>query len=221
LGPNLKSVILYGSAARHDNTKKYSDINILVLVETLTALVLRQLIPIVKKWEKKGNPAPKLMLEKTVKNASDVFPLEFLDIKAAHQILAGSDPFDSLTINPAHLKHQLEFELRGKLFQLRERYIELEAHPKHVAELMARTLSSLSVLFKGVLFLMNKPAPEHKKEVWAALAQHVMIDVQALNTIWKIRDGEQTWKSVDIDDIFSRLLLSVEAVIDFVDQFKS
>lgn len=220
LGTNLKTVILYGSAVTNDQTKKFSNINLLVVVETVTADILRSLVVPIKSWRQNGHPIPQIFTEKTMKGASDVFPLEFLDIQLSHHVLFGNDPFVGLQINPVHLKHQLEFELRGKLLQLEQRYLELEGQPKQVIELLARSLSTFTALFKGILMLMKEQVPTQKKEVWARLYNHVPIDQEVLQTLWNIRQGDLSEKNANADELFSRLTLSLEMAIRFVDQFK-
>lgn len=220
LGTNLKSITLYGSAATQDQTKRFSDINLLIVAESLPADVLRQLMPTIKKWTATGNPVPQFFTSETIRGARDVFPLEFLDIRASHQTLFGDDIFTDMQISLTHLKHQLEFELRGKLLLLTQRYLQTNADPKQVAELLARSLSTLTVLFKGVLMLIQSPVPSQKKEVWTALYTHVPIDQEALALVWDIRQGTVSEKSADVNDLYSRVMLSLEMVIRFVDQVR-
>ena len=81
LGPNLKSVVLYGSAAADDRTRVFSDYNVLVVVGEMGLETLKHLGPIARKWGAAGNPTPLLFTEQRLRDAGDVFPIEFLDIK--------------------------------------------------------------------------------------------------------------------------------------------
>jgi predicted nucleotidyltransferase len=219
IGDNLISVILFGSGATEDQTKKYSDINLLVLVKEVGLSVLKSTLPIVKSWVKAGNPAPLFFSEKRFHEAHDVFPIEFYDMKESHRILWGQDPFARMLIKNEPLRHQLEHELRSKLITLQQKYLETEGDPKRLRELLAGSLSSFQVLFKSVLRLCGKEAPAKKKDTWDALAKHVPIDVEALNVILALRQKDKTALQHGPEDLLERLMRSVKAVIDYVDSY--
>src|SRR5215472_1365183 len=88
-GTNLKSVVLYGSAASGEFNPKHSDLNVLCVLEDLDPRALAVLNPAVTWWARKGHPAPLIFGLDELQRASDVFALEFLDIKAHHRILWG------------------------------------------------------------------------------------------------------------------------------------
>ena len=129
----------------------------------------------------------------------------------------GSDPFEKLNIANGPLRLQLERELQSKLLLLQQNYIETDGQPKELRELLARSLSSFTVLFKSVLRLAGKSAPAKKQEAWKAVSAHVPIDVDALWVIYNLRQGEKEALKHSPDDLMSRLMRSVKAAIDYVD----
>lgn len=219
LGEALHSVALYGSAAKGDRSKRFSDYNVLILLKDTDLSTLRAAQPAVGKWVKAGNPPPVLFTEKRFQEAADIFPIEFMDMKASHQILFGRDPFAELAIHTVHLRHELEYELQSKLIQLRQRYLTSQAKPKRLQELLAKSISSFAVLFKTVLSLVKDEAPLHKKDIFEALNRHVAIDAEALEIILKIRDGDPSALRYDPENLFGRLLRSIEAVVDFLNRY--
>jgi hypothetical protein len=218
LGSNLKTVALFGSAAAHDRTVKFSDYNVLVVVADMGLEILKKIGPAARQWAKAGNPPPLLFTEAQLRQAEDVFPLEFLDIKSSHTILWGSDPFPALEVHRDHLRHQLEYELRGKLIQLRQRYLETAGKTGEVTELVGKSISTFAALFKGTLRLIGEEPPERRVEVFQSLKKHVQIDEQALLEIWNLREKKHPGQSPD--DLFASLLTSVERVADFVNNYK-
>ena len=218
LGPNLKSVVLYGSAAADDRTRVFSDYNVLVVVGEMGLETLKHLAPIARKWGAAGNPTPLLFTEQRLRGAGDVFPIEFLDIKTTHRILFGADPFAGLDIQTGHLRHQLEYELRGKLIQLRQRYMDTEGKPRAVIELAEKSISTFAVLFKATLRLLGEEPPTRRAEVFGALKAHIDIDEAALREILALREKKRP--SRNPDELFSALLASVEAAVDFVNDFE-
>ena len=219
LKENLVAVTLYGSAAAGDRTARYSDYNILVVVRDMDLPVLKALMPVTAKWTKAGNPPPLLFTEDRLRRAGDVFPLEFLDIRDTHRVLYGGDPFAGLAVDTAHLRHQLEYELRGKLLQFRERFLETGGKPRLIRDLAARSISTFATLFKGVLRLEGRRAPAKRGEAVDALAAVVPIDAGACHTALALRNKDKAALNADPETLFQRLLASVEAVVDHVDRF--
>ena len=91
LGERLRSVVLYGSAARGDYQKATSDFNLLVVVDELNPSTLESLSPIILRWCKQNQPFPRIFSPKLIAESTDVFPIEFLDIRCHHLVLHGED----------------------------------------------------------------------------------------------------------------------------------
>jgi predicted nucleotidyltransferase len=91
------SAVLYGSAARGDFVPGRSDINLMLVLEQLTAPVLRSLSRAFSAW-RKATPEPPLILSRAEWNrASDAFPIEITDMRLSYQVLRGSDPLAQST----------------------------------------------------------------------------------------------------------------------------
>jgi len=218
LGSNLQTVILYGSAAAGDHTGKNSDYNLLVLTNSLDVTDLENVSHSSNKWVKQGNPPPLFFTAERFASSSDVFPIEIADIKDNHKILYGEDPFSDLKISQENLRLELEHELKGKLIQLRERFLETESKPKLVTDLMVNTLSTFLVLFKNALRLYKESPPIKKMEALAELNKHIPFDLEVFSIIEKVKKGEK-FKDLEPLDIFKRYLSSVEKVVDGIDTY--
>ncbi len=214
LGSHLQSVILYGSAAVGDQTKLYSNI-ILIVLETLNIAVLDTISSLISQWRKKGHPTPLFLTHQFIQDATDVFPIDFMDIKASHRVLFGDNPFQNLVVDQSNLRHQLEFELRSKLIQLETRFIEADGKEKQIKEFISRALSSITALFKAVLKFKGDQTTTKRRDVWAALSARVPIDMTAFEEILKIREGGKL--TIPARELASRLFDSVQRVIEFVD----
>lgn len=216
LGENLLSVVLYGSGAGGDQTKHYSNLNILAVVEKAGVELLKTVSPLVKKWRRDKNPAPLFLTRQALESSLDVFPIEFMDMKGSHQVLYGNDPFSAVAIDPANLRHQLEFELRGKLIQLETRFLETEGKERALRDLVLKAVSSITALFNAALRLAGEKPAEKKRDVWAALHARIPVDIRAFEEIMALREGRKS--AVPARDLFTRLYASLERVIEFVDQ---
>ncbi|MEK7766241.1 MAG: hypothetical protein AAB368_08385, partial [bacterium] len=150
-GADLRSVILYGSAAAGARHPRYSDHNVLVLLRATGAAALAVSAPAIRKWEKAGNPPPLFMTPEFLARSADVFPLEWLDMKEQHRVLVGEDALASLAVNPRHLRVELERELKGTLLRFRGAYAAAAGDTRRARELLIRSSSTFLILFRGCL----------------------------------------------------------------------
>src|SRR5918911_2034668 len=144
-GDNLASVVLYGSAASGDFVQIESDYNLLIALERITPEDLRLAQAPMREWQRLGHPLPLYFTSRELRDAADVFPIEFHQMRRARVVLYGRDPFESLEISDENLRHQTEYELRSKLLQLRRLYIPASVSVEKLCDLMAESLTSFAV----------------------------------------------------------------------------
>ena len=216
-GENLKSVILYGSAAAGDHAGKRSDYNVLVVASDLSKDALKAFSKTAKAWARAGNPAPLLFTMERLKKSTDVFPVELLDIKECHKILHGEDVVSDLEISTANLRLQVEHELRGNLIQLRQQYLLAAGNTKEVCGLMVRSLSSFLVLFRASLRLFTTDIPQKKFQALEKLNETVPVPCDVFKNVQRLKDGSLKPKNVDADAIFEEYIKTIESVTDAVD----
>src|SRR2546427_7246175 len=87
IGANLKTVVLYGSAAAGDFQPQHSDLNVLCVLDRLDGAELQKLGPTPRWGEKKGHPAPPVFWLEELQRAADVFSIQLLDIQEEHPLL--------------------------------------------------------------------------------------------------------------------------------------
>ena len=215
----LKSVVLYGSAAAGDHVEKRSDYNVLVVTDSLGSSALNAISRTAAKWSQAGNPAPLLFTEERLAQATDVFPIELLDIRECHKILYGDDLVQGLDIDTKNLRLQIEHELRGKLIRLRQSYLLTGGKAKAVADLMVQSLSTFLVLFRASLRLFEDAVPQQKFQALEKLAGHLEFDAAVFRTVQELKDGSKKPKEIDIETVFNNYLQTIECVIDAVDAY--
>src|SRR5688572_32724015 len=88
-GPELRAIVLYGSAAAGEHLPKKSDYNTLVLVDSLEANRLQGASAAIKAWSDDGNPAPLTLTLDEWHGSSDIFPMEYADVMERHRVLFG------------------------------------------------------------------------------------------------------------------------------------
>lgn len=220
-GRNLASVILYGSAAAGDFVPKQSDYNILIALEKIGPEDLREAHACIREWVRMGNPVPVYFTVSELKNAGDVFPIEFHQMTIARKVLYGSDVLAEVVISEKFLRLQVEFELRSKLIQLRRQYIASSESVSGLKRLMAESISSFAALFRAVLILKGLTPPATKHEIVAMTAKQLGFDATPFDKIFDIRENRFTEQldEVSANRLFGEYMEHIEHVIHAVDAF--
>ena len=97
-GDNLSSVVLYGSAAAGDYVESRSDYNLLIALHRITPEDLRLAQAPMREWRRLGHPLPVYFTVAELRDAGDVFPIEFHMMEKARLVLYGEDPLQTLRI---------------------------------------------------------------------------------------------------------------------------
>jgi hypothetical protein len=218
-GKNLISVILYGSAAAGDSVAEASDYNVLVALNKIGPSDLRNAHPCIREWARMGHPVPVYFTVSELKNAADVFPIEFSAMESARKVLYGTDVLEGVELSDENLRHQTEYELRSKLIGLRRAYIPASASVDGLTALMSESLPSIVTLFRAALMLFHIEASTRKHEVVALAAGHFGIDGTPFEKIMNIRESNFTEELDEIaaNALFGEYLEQIEKVIDAVD----
>ena len=218
-GNNLAAVILYGSAAAGDFIPAHSDYNILITLNRITPADLRNAQACMREWTRMGHPVPVYFTVHELKNAADVFPIEFHQMSKAHKLLYGTDVLAGLNISDDFLRHQAEYELRSKLILLRRQYIPASATEEGLKTLLAESLASFSALFRAALLLTGGEPPATKREIVALTVQQLNLNGAPFEKIFNIREKNfaASLDEITANALFGEYLEQIERVIDAVD----
>lgn len=159
LGDRLVALLLYGSAARGTHVPGRSDVNTLLICDAVDEALFVRLEPAVREWGRAGHPAPLILTEREWRTSADAFPIEYEDIREAHRVLAGRDPWRGVTVQREHLRGQLEHELMGKLVRLRQAYAALRGDPKQLARVIVGSAAGFFTMLRATLRLAGKTPP--------------------------------------------------------------
>jgi predicted nucleotidyltransferase len=219
LGANLKSAILFGSAAAGDHMGAGSDFNLLIIIERLSVEDLKRVMPHTNKWIRSGNPPPLFFTWERLRRSCDVFPIEILDIVDARRVLSGEDLVATLQVSGENLRLQLEHELKGKLIQLREGFLETKGRSSRIVRLLVESLSSFLVLARASLRLLGDSTPPCKMDAMRLLGERFLFDVEPFETVAKIKEGSLKGRQVDAEGLFSQYHTAAEQFVDSVDLY--
>jgi hypothetical protein len=220
-GDNLAAVILYGSAAMGDEVEQQFGYNVLVALQHITPQDLRQAQAPIREWQRLGQPLPVYFTLTELKDAADVFPIEFYQMEQARRVLYGIDPFELVVLSDENLRHQTEYELRGKLIQLRRSYIPASSSADKLSKLMSESLATFATLFRPVLMLSGVEPPVTKQDAVRATVRLLKLDGQPFERILEIRatgHDESSLSEHEANELFGSYLMQLESVIETVDK---
>jgi hypothetical protein len=221
-GENLASVVLYGSAAAGDHIDESSDYNLLIALTRITPEDLRQAQAPLREWRRLGHPLPVYFTVEELRDAADVFPIEFHQMQRARLVLYGVDPFANLEIHDHNLRHQTEYELRSKLIQLRRLYIPASASIEKLTDLMGESLTSFAALFAPALMLHGvKEPPILKQECVRAAVKYFGLNGEPFERIFQMRTtGTRPASDAEAHELFTSYLAQIEIVTEAVDEMR-
>ncbi|MEW6125555.1 MAG: hypothetical protein AB1757_00715 [Acidobacteriota bacterium] len=217
-GGNLKSIVLYGKAVEGGQLDDDERKKVLVVLEEITTEELKAAHEVAEWWREVGNPLPIYFTGQEIRESSDVFPIEFIGMSRVRHVVYGQDPFDDLQIHTHNLRHQLEYELRGKLIRLRSLYFPASKNPNRLTALMVDSLESFVELFKHVLEICGIDAPIEKNEVLLKIADALHLDKRIFARIAQYKKDDEVWLESETNETFSAYLRLIEQVIHAVDK---
>ena len=219
-GEALRSVVLYGSAARGEYREGQSDLNLLVLLASTDPATLRRGSALARAWAAENNPPPLLMSEAEFRGSADVFPMELADIRDAHVVLHGADPFAGMEIRPEDLRLQLERELKGAWIRLRTRYLTDAGDAVKFQPVLLKSLSTFLVFFRTVLRLDGEGGVRDPGRVLAETAARVGFDPAPMLEIQRAREGGAKLDVRPDSAVVTGYLEAVARVVEYVDRFE-
>jgi len=159
LGPRLVSLLLYGSAASGTQVSGRSDVNTLLICDATDEGLFAALDPALAPWVRAGHPAPLILAEREWRESADAFAIEYEEIRHAHRVLAGRDPWVGISVRREDLRRQLESELMGKLVRLRQAYAAFRGDPRRLTQVIAASTAGVLTMLRTALRLAGRTAP--------------------------------------------------------------
>ncbi len=217
LGPELDAIVLYGSAARQEFDEGFSGIDLVVLATRLDRDVLNRAAALLLWWTGEGNAQPLLFTREEFRSATDAFPMEILDIQAAHRVLYGEDPMPGLVVDPAHHRLQLEHEARSSLLRLRMKSLPLLRRQKELLRLLEESVTTFLLFARHWLILKGLEAPLVRRELLEVVEREKLIETQAFAQLVDLREGKVSPRAVDPVQLFEDYLIQIERLVASID----
>ena len=193
-----------------------SDVNVTVVVPTVSIDVLEALAPVVMRWDKRRFATPLLIERDFLDRARDAFPMELDDIRRQHRLLAGTDVLSAVTVEPGAVRRQCEKEARGKLLRLRALYLATAGAPSALERLMLQSLKSMLIFLRHLMRLQGHDPGVSYRDVLAK-GQEVMGPLPLMGRLLDHREGVTRLVPRALRLEFREYLGEVERIVDALD----
>ena len=220
-GAQLRSVVLYGSAAAGEHIPKRSDYNVLVIVDELTIEHMRTGSAVARAWGEDGNPPPLTLTLDEWQGSSDIFPMEYADILERHRVLFGTPPFNGIAVDPRNLRLQLEHDAMGKLLKLRQCVLATGGDAKSQTELLAASLSTIMVIFRAVQRLNNVVPPTDYEKLSRDVAQRAGFNAEPFVRVVQHVRGTEKIGSSDVSVVLAGYVDGMHRLVSYLDRYEA
>lgn len=217
-GDNLKTIIAYGETLAKEINPKKAALNLLLIFDKVTVSTLKNSLDTIKKGRKKGIVAPLFLTTEHIKTSTDIFPIEFLEMKENHILLYGKDSLSDLEIKFDNIRLQCEQELKGKVIRLRQNYLEVGLARGSVENLILNSFTSFIPVFKNLLRLKNKNIPQELAEVIEVLAAEFNLNQQLFLSILNDKQRDEKIGGKDALAFFEDYLAELKKLSQIVDK---
>lgn len=215
---NLVSVVIYGSAVATPGNVRKSDYQLLIITRHLTAVSLRHLRSALHWWTTQGFALPVFFTADEFKASLDVFPIEFRQMKRAYKVLHGEDLLAGVEISQANLRHETEFELRGKLLRLRSLSFQAAGTASDLTKLMTESIVSFVRFLRPVLELLGEEPPLGRLATVKRIGEQLKIDTAPLTRVLHLRDEPKDLMEIEAQDLFASYLNCLTHIVEAVDK---
>ena len=213
----LRSVVVFGSLPRGEAIPGVSDLNLLVLLETLTAQTLARAGPVLQQWIRQGNTPPYLYSWEEWRGMQDSFAIEIADMNDAREVLWGVDPVVVDEVTYAGLRQQTEREIRDTLLHLRLRLMVATSGPSDIGSLLLSGFPSFNAYMRAALRLAGQSPGLETRPVIERTAQLIGTDATPMLTVYEARRTTHRLEVGLTDTLVQQYLEFARALLQHVD----
>jgi predicted nucleotidyltransferase len=160
-GENLRSLILFGSAAE-GKMRATSDVNVLLVLRVLERSQLDAIREPLNAAQAAIKLQSMLVLESELPLAAEAFANKFEDIRRRHVVLVGDDVVNTLTIPRDALVRRVRQVLLNQTLRLRDAYAEASLREEQAAAVIADAAGPLRAAAASILELEGRAASDPK-----------------------------------------------------------
>lgn len=194
----LLSVFIFGSKANASDESLKSNVDLFIIVDNVRGEDLTKLFPYLNSWISKGNPCPLIMGKDEFYAMTDIFAIEYSDIKWNNQLIYGDDLAQNLNINYFDLRLQCERELKNLILKMRGFYLEHGRAKSALLPAIPTIAKTVAVLFRALLRLKNITPSVYKQDLVEQLGSVIRFDKLFFKKLIGQKEGSYNFNASEI-----------------------
>lgn len=216
VGPQVQSLILYGSSTRPDYKPGSSHKKILVVVYERDISLLKKVLKPFFRAQRMGIDC-EFITKESMEASTDVFPIKYQSMKESYVVLRGEDVLQDIEINRAHMRLRCEQEFRVLSLKLEKYY--LDNNGKHLKEMLVDVINDFIETLRVAVLLKTAKMPKWEKAVEETV-DAFQIDADVLHQVIKLRDKTFKPSKKEAEALYGQFMNFVEQIVGIVDQIK-
>jgi len=157
------------------------------------------------------------MTEHYINTSTDIFPVEFLDLKENNRLLYGKDCLSGIQVDIRNLRFQCEQELKIKLLNLRNLYIRLNKDASALRGILFKNITSVLHIARNVLRIKGKTPAYKKEDIIKDLTQEFRIDAALWSKILAAKNKAIRLSNQETEGLFEEFVKELEMLVEAVD----
>ena len=217
-GDELRSVVVFGSVPRGEAIPGVSDLNMLVLLDSMAPPILVRAAPLLLQWIRQGNTPPYMYSWEEWQGMQDTFAIEIADMSDAREVMWGTDPVSTEAVTYEGLRIQAERETRDTLLHLRLRLMVNAQSPSEIGSLLLSGFPSFTAYMRAALRLRGEAPGIATRAVIERMAQVLEIDPAPMITCHDARRSRQMLEVPLTDPLVERYMAFVRSLLQHLDE---
>lgn len=215
-GEGLVSVILHGSVVSGEYASRHSNVNVAVILKDASIGSLSKVSGFINK-RKFMIISPVFFTEDYIKRSTDVFPIEFIDMKENSLALYGRDLFKDIDIDIKNLRFQCEQELKSKIVNMKMAFLR-STDVSMLKKILFKSLTSSLHILRNLVRLKGKKPSYSRTDILKEVSLEFGVAIAPLKDILDLRSGNLNPCREKVIRLFARLVETLEAISDKVDR---
>ncbi|MBI5696490.1 MAG: hypothetical protein HZC51_12300 [Nitrospirae bacterium] len=219
-GDRLTALYLVGDGATEPGSLGARHLKLVAVMSVIDMDVLGRYAGIHATWHGKGIAAPLMMTWKTIESSTDIFPMEFLEMKESNVLLFGEDVLAGLDVGTENLRRECEEQVKGKLIHFRQSYMESGGDEALIISLISTSIEPFADVMRNLLRLMGRPVPAGREAIIKAFCAEAGLDEHPFAEALRMRQGAVRMKKAEADRLYALYLAELVKLAEKVDKME-
>ena len=215
----VRSVYIWGSGAKNLNKETLTNLDLVVVVDDLNGEDIFLCSKATNNWvRKKNNKIPVFLDSEELFATTDIYPMEFEDMKDCSFKIRGENLLSELKINPIDLKFQCKQETRKFLMRVRQIYIKIANSNYNISDVVSEIVASYLVIFRTILRLNKINVPKIDREVIFIVCELAKLNLEPFIFLLQCKNTKCKPKKQRIIEIISYLIDELTTLLEYINK---